>query len=253
MEKHSIAPPKFLYPRVTPHQIMRSTSALLLGLASTALSLNVVQPAYGFTFGTDGLLFEKETRLDLTFNESHGKYMSKLALFSVDDGITSWVQDLFAEVKSSDNSSANGWLGTCGNTVLAGESGLCSASALLSAGQTYTFGLTSGDTTVFSTSSLNTNDQQQTVFGSFGAEGADGTRFDLAFDFQSSDPFAGDGSRVAFEDQAGSKSDYDYQDFSFTAKAITVPAESPAEAPEPASVLGLVALSGVMLQRRRDR
>jgi hypothetical protein len=235
---------------------MRSTLALLFGFTSTALSLNLVQPAYGFEFGTDGLLFEKETRLDLTFNESHGKYMSKLALFSVDDGIATWVQDLFAEVKSSDNSSANGWLGTCGHTVLAGENGLCSTSALLSAGQAYTFGLTSGSTTVFSTSRLNLNNLQQAVFGSFGSEGADGTRFDLAFDFQSSNPYTADGSRVAFEDQTGTGSDRDYQDFSFTAKATTIPDEPPTGVPEPASVLGLAAISGMMLQRRylrRDR
>ncbi len=232
---------------------MRSTSTLLLGFASAALSLNMVQPAYGFEFGTDGIRFETETRLDLTFNESHGKYISKLALFSVDDGIASWVQDLFAEVKTSDHSSANGWLGTCGNTVLAGESGLCSTSALLAAGQTYTFGLTSGNTTVFSTSSLNMNDRQQAVFGSFGSEGIDGTRFDLAFDFQSSDPYTEEGSRISFEDQTGSGSDRDYQDFSFTAQATSSPSESSTSVPEPASVLGLVALSGVMLRRRRDR
>lgn len=232
---------------------MRSTStlALLLGLSSTAL-LSALQPAYGFEFGTDGILFEKDTQLDLTFNESHGKFMSKLALFSVDDGITSWVQDLFEEVKSSDNASANGWLGTCGTTVLAGENGLCSTSALLSAGRTYTFGLTSGTTTVFSTSSLNHNNTQQAVFGSFGSDGTDGTRFDLAFDFQSSDPYTETGSRVAFEDQA-TGGDRDYQDFSFTTHAKTIPSESETEVPEPASVLGLVALSGVMLRRQRDR
>jgi hypothetical protein len=232
---------------------MRSTSALLLGLASTAFGLAVVQPAYGFQFGTKGILFEQETRLDLTFHESHGKYMSKLALYSVDGGIASWVQDLFAEVKSSDNSSANGWLGTCGNTVLAGESGLCSTSALLAAGQAYTFGLTSGDTTIFSTSSLNKGDLQQAIFGSFGAEGADGTRFDLAFDFQSSDPYTEEGSRVSFEDQMGTASDRDYQDFSFTAQAIPNPSEPPSSVPEPASVLGLAVLSGMMLRRRTDR
>ncbi|TAF51332.1 MAG: PEP-CTERM sorting domain-containing protein [Oscillatoriales cyanobacterium] len=230
---------------------MRSTLALLLGFASTALSLNVAQSASAFEFGTDGLLFGQDTRLDLTFNESHGKYMSKLALFSVDDGIATWVQDLFAEVKGSDNSSANGWLGTCGNTVLAGENGLCTTSALLSAGQAYTFGLTSSSTTVFSTSALNLKNQQQAVFGSFGSEGTDGTRFDLAFDFQSSNPYTGDGSRVAFEDQAGA-GDRDYQDFSFTAKATTIPDEPAADVPEPASVLGLAVTASVML-RRRDR
>ncbi|MBO9999932.1 MAG: DUF4114 domain-containing protein [Cyanobacteria bacterium SID2] len=199
------------------------------------------------SFGTEGIVFTENTNMSFTFRETHGKFQSALKLFQVgDDDSLTWIKDLFVEVQRSDNGEANGWLGTCGTTVLPGADGNCTESVTFQSNAEYTFGLVSDNGTVYSTNRLN-GGSQQTLFGSFGSTAPDGTMFLNPFDFAEADPF---GVEVAMGfDDRGNGNDRDFQDMTWTA---TAERQTSQEIPEPSLILGsIVALLGFAPLRRR--
>jgi len=221
----------------------------LTATASALFLLGISAPARAASFfGTDKIQFDSDTTIDFTFNESHGAYTSILKVFEVgaNNLLTevSPVQGILAETKGSDNWGDNGWLGTLGNTVAVGTN-----SFVFQAGKQYSLGLSSTlswdpgfNGTVYSSSSLN-GGSQQFLFGSWGSTGVDGTQFDPT-PYQSGNPFAGP-VKIGIDDR-GNGNDKDFQDFTLTAVAKTVP--------EPAT-LGAIgaAISGLALSRRRRR
>lgn len=216
-----------------------ASALVLLGISAPARAANF--------FGTDKIQFDSDTKIDFTFNQSHGAYTSILKVFEVNtSGLTevSPVEGLIAETKGSDNWGDNGWLGTLGNTVAVGTN-----SFIFQAGKQYTLGLSSTlswdpsfSNTVYSSSSLN-GGTQQFLFGSWGSTAPDGTAFDPTA-YQSGNPFTGP-VRIGIDDR-GNGNDRDYQDFTLTAVATSIP--------EPAT-LGAIgaAIGGLALSRRRRR
>lgn len=220
----------------------------LTAAASALVLLGISTPAKAASFfGTDKIQFDSDTKIDFTFNQSHGAYTSILKVFEVNtNGLTevSPVDGIIAETKGSDNWGDNGWLGTLGNTVAVGTN-----SFVFQAGKQYTLGLSSTlswdptvDSTVYSSSSLN-DGSQQFLFGSWGSTGVDGTEFDPT-PYQSGNPFAGP-VKIGIDDR-GNGNDKDFQDFTLTAVATAIP--------EPAT-LGAIgaAIGGLALSRRRRR
>jgi len=221
----------------------------LTATASALFLLGISAPARAASFfGTDKIQFDSDTEIQFDFNQSHGAYTSILKVFEVgaNNLLTevSPVQGILAETKGSDNWGDNGWLGTLGNTVAVGTN-----SFVFQAGKQYTLGLSSTlswdpgfNGTVYSSSSLN-GGSQQFLFGSWGSTGADGTQFDPT-PYQSGNPFAGP-VKIGIDDR-GNGNDKDFQDFTLTAVAKTVP--------EPAT-LGAIgaAIGGLALSRRRRR
>jgi len=225
----------------------------LTATASALFLLGVSAPARAASFfGTDKIQFDSDTEIQFNFNQSHGAYTSILKVFEVgaNNLLTevSPVQGILAETKGSDNWGDNGWLGTLGNTVAVGTN-----SFVFQAGKQYTLGLSSTlswepsfSNTVYSTTALNpfgTGGSQQFLFGSWGSTGTDGTQFDPT-PFQSGNPFAGP-VKIGIDDR-GNGNDKDFQDFTLTAVATTIP--------EPAT-LGAIgaAIGGLALSRRRRR
>ncbi|NJK27820.1 MAG: PEP-CTERM sorting domain-containing protein [Coleofasciculaceae cyanobacterium SM2_3_26] len=233
-----------------------SAALALTGISAPAIAASL-EP--GELFGTEGLLFQQDTEVSWEFLQSNGRAQSTLKLFEVgaDDALT-FVTDLFAEVRGSDSGlESDGWLGTCGISVLPTEGGACLASTILKSGIEYTLALDSGDRgTVFSTSRLNVapSDTQQVAFGTATEllsklPEQDGIQFTEAADFTSADPLS---QRVAagFDDR-GNMNDSDFQDFVITAEATRV--DIPKEVPEPSVVLALVGgIVGFSVVRRRQ-
>ncbi|QIZ73608.1 DUF4114 domain-containing protein [Oxynema aestuarii AP17] len=201
--------------------------------------LGVAAPAQAFMFGTDGISFEKDTEVRFNFSQTHGAFTSALKVFEVNsNSLGSAVATLFQEANGSDNGSANGFLGTASNLV-----GSATQSFTFLAGKVYTLGLTStyngnNITPVYSTSSLNRNGSQQTVFGSGGNPEA--VALSNAGDFSAADPFGGPIS-LSFEDIIGG-GDNDFNDFTVTAEAV----------PEPFTIGGMaLGAAGLAIARRR--
>lgn len=235
---------------------LRQSMAITAATAMTAATLGLTAaPARAFTFGTGGIQFDQDTRVDFSFIESHGGYTSSLSIFKVlGSNVLEEAATLFAETKSADNSAANEWQGTCGNTVPN-----CTASFLFQKGVTYTLGLSSGWAgTVYSTTALNPANwnpsNQQAVFGSnlHWGTGVDGkiSRYgtiNLAnvASYTSANPFSGPVT-IAFDD-TGNNNDRDFNDFVITAQA------SSTSVPEPATLAGLgVVGAGLLAARRRQ-
>jgi len=208
--------------------------------AATAVA-GLTGAAQAATFGNTGIRFDKDTTVNFSFQESHGKFKSTLGVQQ--EGETSFTT-LFSEVQRSDNPrrDVNDWHGTCGGAVTD-----CTTSFKFEAGKSYTFVLTRNSGTngvrtnrVFSTNSLNNNYKQAIFTG---------------------DLFSG-GATIAFEDIGGipnpgacethgsnPKADCDFNDFIFTANA-----ESDSESvPEPATLAGLGAVAAGFVASRRRR
>ncbi len=232
-------------------------SALTATAAATAL-FSAAAPAHAFSFGTNAIQFEKDTKVTFNFKQSYGAYTSSLGVYGVDGGKASFLETLFSEVKSSDIGSTGNWKGTVGNTVLNGI-----ATYTFMANQIYTLGLESvgldgsNEGTVYSTTALNSGGTQQAVFGKpnellplvidppdtkfFAANPEDFTSGSSLFDKE--------GVGISFDDRGNGK-DADFQDFTLTALA-----EVEAEAvPEPMTMTGLaLGLGGLVAARRRRR
>lgn len=206
----------------------------------------------GETFGTQGIRFLQDTEITFNFVQSNGAFQSTVKLFEVGGGNRlTFVQDLFAETKGSDNLWENGWLGTCGNTVAYTVGNTCTSYFTFQANKTYTLGLDSGfNGIVYSTTALNNfapGGTQQVVFNSFGSQAAaDTTQFigANASQYQSSDPLAMVVG-LGFDDR-GNGNDSDFQDVTITAVGRR------AAVPEPTTLAGL-ALSSVALGFSRRR
>ncbi|MBO9999072.1 MAG: PEP-CTERM sorting domain-containing protein [Cyanobacteria bacterium SID2] len=207
----------------------------------------------GETFGTDGIYFLEDTTVTFNFDQTHGKYRSELKIFQVDGDTLNFEKLLFEEVKAYDDApnqvlgEANGWVGSCGNTVLT-----CEASFTFLANVEYTLGLVSvPGGTVYSTTDLNPTNTQQAVFGSRGSIASfDGTLFPNPEDFTSIDPFADLPIELGFDDR-GNGNDMDFQDMTLFAQAR----RSSAAVPEPSVTLGLLSVSvlvGLRLRRHRS-
>jgi hypothetical protein len=213
--------------------------------AATAL-VSISAPAKAATFGTNGIRFEQDTKVEFTFKESHGAYQSALGIYGVSNGLVSKVADLFAESKSSDNGDANEWKGTLGNTV---KNGVAAFTFL--ANQVYSLGLAStyngsGRGIVYSTSSLNTASRgtQQAVFGAtLWDELSKETTNNFQLAGQRTDGLSSlsTGTTISFDDR-GNSNDTDFQDFTVTAQTV----------PEPLTMTGLaLGASGMIAARRR--
>lgn len=235
-------------------QVLGCMAAATAALASYAAPGQAVSLNPGESFGTQGINFLEDTKVDFNFVQSNGEFKSTVKIFEVGAGNTlTWVKDLFAETKGSDNTWHNGWIGTCGNTVAftAGTTS-CTNSFTFLANKTYTLGLDSGvDGIVYSTTALNNfapSGTQQAVFNSFGSQGqADTTQFTNAnaTQYQSSDPLAML-VRIGFDDR-GNVNDKDFQDVTMTAVATRTPV------PEPTTLAGLALSGGALAFSRRRR
>ncbi|MCC5898327.1 MAG: PEP-CTERM sorting domain-containing protein [Phormidium sp. BM_Day4_Bin.17] len=234
---------------------------------ATAFSLNT-----GESFGTDGLIFTKDTKVTFTFGNTFGAYVSSLGLYEVNGGVASEVKTLFAENAAADvgkQSDAHDWLGTCGNDGSVVEN--CTASFLFKANVEYALGLTSryrnsGNlvNTVFSTNSLNSfsgnsssrvangEETQQFLFGSHGAFDGEDANEHKAFpnpgNFVSGNPLSG--PLALGIDDRGNRNDRDFQDMVLWAQAERV---DPRDVPEPSAILGLTAIAGGLASLRRRR
>jgi hypothetical protein len=243
--KHRII--KSLQTTSQTEQIMNTKflSALTATAAATAL-FGAAAPAHAFSFGTNAIQFENDTEVTFKFKQTYGAFTSALGVYSVSGGTPTFLENLFSEVKPSDDGS-NNFKGTLGNTVLG--SGM--AKLLFEANKVYTLGLNSNPYgTVFSTSALNVNSggTQQALF--FNPNGmlpaivgaADNASFaGNPANFTSGDTLFNGGTGISFDDR-GNINDADFQDFTVTAEAV----------PEPMTMTGLaLGLGGLVAARRR--
>lgn len=222
-------------------------STLSIAATTGTAMLLMSAPAKAASFGTGGISFAQDTEITFLFNQTKGAAISALKIFEVNDNqVGAAVATLFEKVKSADAATENeayntGYLGTLGNTVLNGQ-----ATFTFLANKVYTLGLMGtlyggAMDTVYSTSSLNAEGIQYTVFGSQG--GAEKQDYQAtAAGFQSGNPFAGP-LAISFEDQSKKmKGDFDYNDFQVTA------------VPEPLTLGGLaLGAAGMAIARRRNR
>lgn len=226
--------------------------ATLAATATTVAISGISAPAHAFVFGTDGIQFDKDTKVDFKFLESHGSHTSALNLFEVGPGnVMTKVSSLFWETKSSDDTWKNEWKGTYGNTV-ASSSGVNKVSYTFKAGIQYVLGLTSKNIdgnaagTVYSTNAFNNPaGTQQAVFGNTSTMtsliGGGQAFVGQGSSYTTGNPFAGGGAVISFDDM-GANNDKDFQDFTVKAEAV----------PEPLT-MGGIALAGAGLSYARRR
>lgn len=206
-----------------------------LGLLSAAtLTIAPVAQAASI-FGTGGIKFDTDTTVNFKFESQVGTYLSTLGVYDTSKTLLA---------------------------TLFGETVGAAASYTFLAGQAYTLGLASthgGNNagTVFSTSSLNLPSQQAIFFGcgeafadascNLSFAGSEKVSLANAATFSGAEELlAGESVFISFDDR-GNSNDADFQDFTVSATANT-------SVPEPASVVGLVALgvSALKLRRRND-
>lgn len=258
------------------HFLAVTTATILVGLFSSPSKAATIR------FGTAGIQFDRDTRINFSFTGSNNFYRSNLKVFIInpDSGYvdrTSGVS-LFAESKRSDDpsgGSADGWLGTCGqaNSVLSG----CDNFFVFRAGLTYTLGLDNFNGSnpglspyVYSTNASNQllvsngvipgntgapTNGQRAIFGSAGtlAITPEGVAFSNPGSFTSADPLNGPVS-IFFEDGGFdartdgtivSPNDRDFNDFRILAEAENVPV--------PGLVAGLLMFGRAIVRRRQQQ
>lgn len=244
------------------HLLTTAAAAVaLVGIASGS--------AQAFSFGNNGIKFDKNTTVDFSFKESHGYFWGQLGVID-SKGTKQYLgikeDKAFSPAGGSDNGSVGEYKGTCGNTV-----SVCADSFTFAAGETYSLFLESKgsagkvQTTVFSTTALNTG--SQTVNGQSYAFGQQVKFFDdlsLLNDpkissgsstssklvttpgLTNADPYAKE-ILLAWEDQ-GQGVHTDYNDVLVTAKARSV------DVPEPTTLAGIGLVAGALaLSRTRRR
>ncbi|MBD2041574.1 DUF4114 domain-containing protein [Microcoleus sp. FACHB-672] len=221
---------------------MKSKLFVTATAAATATALlSFSAPAQAsFSFGTSGIKFAQDTTVNFSFIQSKGANISRLGIY---DANKSLLTSLFQEKGRSDAGAgaagkASEWLGTAANIA-----GSTKASYTFLANTVYSLGLYNqgwvGNWTVFSTSSLNTNGNQQTVFNSAG--GSEGSALSGVSSVKASNPFVKGGTLISFEDTKGG-GDRDFNDFTVNAEAV----------PEPFTMSGLaLGLGGLAAARRR--
>ena len=221
-------------------------SALTATAAATAL-FGASAPAQAFSFGTNGITFGQNQKVEFNFKESHGAFTSSLGIYEVNGFSLTNVANLFSDTKSSDNGDEHDWKGTLGNTVV--DSGPAVFEFL--AGRVYTLGLSSDNGMVYSTSGLNLNvassGSQQVVFGQssllWNALDKETTAtFQAAGSFTDGMASLFNGTTLIGFDDRGNTNDTDFQDFTVSAQAV----------PEPMTMTGLaLGLGGLIAARRR--
>lgn len=222
---------------------------ILTTAATTAIvGLASVAPAQAASFGTSGISFAEDTKVEFELIQTYGAYKSDLRVYEVEnDVIVGDLGLLFEEVQAADVVDANGRptsdpLGTAGNAVEGSP-----AYFTFLAGKEYSLGVVNYGwwqnketddpryTTVYSTTGLNDDGMQRAVFGSTGGSELD--EFDASLYTEGN--IFGDWLNISFDD-GGNGDDKDYQDFTFKAKIVSTP--------EPTVLLGLgVALGGMFL------
>jgi len=241
---------------------------ITIALTATVTLVALSAPAQAFTFGKDGIKFDKNTDVKLTFGTTNGAYTSSLGIYKVENNnslITS-VANLFWETKQSDNGGTSDYKGTFGNAVTS-ASGLKTVTYTFLANTLYTLGLNSGSFNqatgaatntiaaasnfVFSTNVLNilgasAGNTQQAVFGSsLKIDTTSTSPFTVAngtaTNYGSGNPFAGPVT-IGFDD-TGNANDKDFNDFTVSAEAV----------PEPMTMTGLALGVGAMISARRRK
>jgi len=103
---------------MTTLTLVKKTSFKLASLATTIL-LSICTPVRAFMFGTSGILFDRDTNINFTFQTSHGAYQSSLWVAQLDSDNTYYdsIARLFYEIQPSDNGSADEWKGSFGTAV----------------------------------------------------------------------------------------------------------------------------------------
>ncbi len=223
------------------------TKVTAAAVAATAM-LSMTAPANAATikFGTDGILFDKDTEITFNFISSKGAAKSSLGIYNNSKQL---LTTLFAESRMTDvgnESDKKEWLGTASNLI-----GAATVKFKFLANQIYTLGLSgvlphgANMDNVYSTSSLNSGGLQKTVFGSAGgtekvnytATAATKTNTSLALN-PANGPML-----ISFEDKTW-KPDSDFNDFTVSAAV-----------PEPITMTGMALGTAGMaiLRRRRNR
>lgn len=251
-------------------QRLLTTAAATAAAASAILSV-ASAPAQAFSFGNNGMKFDKDTTVDFSFIESHGYYKGKLGV--VGPGGTKTYLGIKENKFSDTDKSDKEWKGTCGITVTT-----CADSFTFKAGQTYSmflesWGQTLLNTTVYSTTALNTGGSKDKngVTHAFGqqvkffddltvlndpkissgstnpGQGSLNSKLVTTPGLANTNPFAKT-ILLAFEDQ-GQGIHTDYNDFLVTAKART----PVASVPEPATLAGIGLVAGAMAFSRNRR
>jgi hypothetical protein len=225
--------------------VQKVNKSLIIGItAATATAMfGVAGPASAFTFGTNGISFDTDQKVDFNLVSSKGAFQSTLKIFEVlNNGSVQAVDNgvLFEEVKASDDGAKNGFKGTLGNAVQ-----MVNNTFTFLAGKVYTLGLVStykgkNAGTVYTTSTLNYTGLQRAVFGSTGGE--EGIALPGASSLQSANPFSGPVA-IAFEDIKWAGADGDFNDFAITAQAV----------PEPLTMGGLALGAAGLAAARRSR
>lgn len=253
-----------------------TTATALLGLFSPSSEAATIR------FGTNGIQFDKDTKVNFSFTGSNNFYRSDLKVFIINPN-SGYVDrssgvSLFAESNRSDNPAggpADGWKGTCGqaNSVLSG----CANSFVFRSGLTYTLGLDNFNGAnpglspyVYSTNASNQllvsngvipgntgalTNGQRAIFGNAGTLiiTPAGVAFSNPGGFTSADPLKGLIS-VFFEDGGFdartdgtivAKNDRDFNDFRLEARAEEIPV--------PGLLAGLLAFAGAMVRRRQQQ
>jgi hypothetical protein len=188
-----------------------------LGFLSAA-ALTIAPEAQAASFGTDGISFDEDTTLSISYELSVGKFVSNL-----------FIGEVGTEQEKND------W------THLFGETPGAKTTFDFKAGISYFFALDSGSNgVVFSTSSLNEGSQQAIFADSLEFDASDETVLFAGFEGLIGGEF--DGSATIGFDDGGNGDDKDFQDFVFSVST---------EVPEPASVIGLMAIGASALTLRR--
>lgn len=196
------------------------TAAVIGLVAGSSLGLAAI-PAQAFSFGNDGIQFDKDTLVDFGFISSQGAFKSTLSVFNQTENK---VENpfLFKETKAYDTTLTD-FKGSCPATV-SSPSGNCDNSFLFKSGVKYSLLLDSTPNgKVYSTNSLNNPVGPQAKFTETGTSSY----------------------LIAFDDR-GNGNDKDFNDFKVTAEFASVP--------EPTALAGLGLVAGtIALGSRRKK
>lgn len=188
-----------------------------------ALSASSAQAA---TFDNSGISFDTTTTVDFNFVSSNGEFRSDLGVFQVNGDTTTFLGTILL------SEAAPGYIATTPDYP--GVAAISSSAYTFAAGTTYTLGLISelftgigspyiAQSTVFSTTSLNSDGLNATFDGNLIASGS---------------------TTVTFDDN-GAGPDNDFNDFVFTASVASVP--------EPTTLAGLGLVAGALAFSRRRK
>ncbi|MEG4073609.1 PEP-CTERM sorting domain-containing protein [Microcoleus sp. Pol14C2] len=262
---------------MTTLTLVKKTSFTVVSLATTML-LSICTPVRAFMFGTGGIQFDRDTKIDFRFNNSRSPYQSSLWVAQAESGNNGYtnIARLFYETKPSDNGSANNWEATFGNAVTSDNGSITQTFTFLQ-DQIYALLLWSDTGTgkpfeQYVSSSTFMNSPQWWAAGTqFRREeclvaGCQLAVFgDFMLDYNSSDSFANvnggkgpeqfsslamaelaNGKQISFDD-AKPGTELDFKDFTVSAELVSEPV------PEPLTVFGTIVGIGALAAARRKK